>query len=161
MSRPRRIIAYAVEVVAIGGVCFVLFAMLLPPFEAGLTEARLVTAYNDVRQISDAYRQTPTGDVFTTHELPDRDPWGTPYRLVSLDDGQVRVLSSGPNNATQATGVDDDDIYSDMPESPVAPIHAKKHRQTLMVVAGFLGTWLLLSTFHVRARMRLSGRESP
>ncbi len=150
---PRQpAILNVVVILGIGVACFLLFLLLLPNFEASRAEARLAEAYYRVRQISNAHIETPSRELFVTHKIPHADPWGQPYRLIEIDVKQVRALSSGPNMLTPKIGVDHDDIYSDMLESPVIPIHAKKKRQ-LVIATGFsAGIWLLLGVVYLRSK---------
>jgi len=75
---------------------------------------------------------------------------GQPYRLVPLGEGRIRVVSSGPNKHSPHPGVDDDDIYSDMPVSPRAAIIAQKNRQWLFAFAVAAGSWALLAWLYMR-----------
>ncbi len=152
MSPAKPAISNIFAIFGIGVVCFLLFLMLIPNIEASRTEARLMSAYNRVREISNAHRETPSLDLFTTHDIPLTDPWGKPYRLIEVAGQQVRALSSGPNMLTPQVGVDHDDIYSDMSMSPMAPIRAEKKKQLMIATGVSAGLWLLLSAIHLRAR---------
>lgn len=139
-------------ILGIGIPCFLVFVWLMPDIEASRSEARIVQAYNDVRQMSAAHRETASPDLFSVHEIPDTDPWGQPYRLVAINEKQVRALSCGPNMHTAEVGVDHDDIYSDMPASPMALIFSAKKRQLMIAVGISAGLWLLLSIVYLRSR---------
>jgi hypothetical protein len=152
MSRHQNIKPRVFAILGIGLACFVLFLLLLPNLEMARSEARIAQAYRDVRQISEAHRRASSPDLLTTDAIPDTDPWGKPYRLVRLNEGEARALSSGPNMASPEVGVDGDDIYSDMPVSPMAPIWAEKNRQILIAFGVSGGLWLLLSAVYVRVR---------
>jgi hypothetical protein len=152
MTLRGPIILHLVVIIGFGIVCFFLLLLLAPNIEESRTEARLAEAYNRVCQISKAYHETPSPKLFATHDIPDTDPWGQPYRLVEADDNQVRALSSGPNMVSPKTGVDYDDIYADMPKSPVAPIRAKKKKQFVIATSVSAGIWLLLSLVYLRNR---------
>ena len=152
MSRRQSVIPDVFAVLGIGLACFVLFLLLLPNIEHSVSEVRIAKAYHDVRQISDAHCRTPSPDLSTTEAIPDTDPWGKPYRVVRINEQKVRALSSGPNMSSPEVGLDGDDIYSDMPVSPMAPIYAEKNRQFLIAFSVSVGLWLLLSAIHVRSR---------
>lgn len=145
MSSRNSILKQVLVVLGIGSACFLIFLMLIPNIEASSTEARLTVAYYQVRRISEAYLLTPSDELFTTHEIPEEDPWGQRYRLIEVDVEHVRALSCGPNMRTPEVGFDQDDIYSDMPESPVAPIHAAKKLQFTLAIGVSAVAWLLLS----------------
>jgi hypothetical protein len=152
MSPAKTAISNVFAILGIGVVSFLLFLMLIPNIEASRTEARLMSAYNRVREISNAYRETPSLDLFTTHDIPETDPWGQPYLLVEVDKEKIRALSSGPNMVTPEVGVDHDDVYSDMPVPPMAPIRAEKKKQLLIATGVSTGLWFLFSAIYLRTR---------
>jgi hypothetical protein len=142
-----------VDVLAIFGIgiiCLPILLLLLPDFLESRTEARIAMAYSDVLHI----RESVCGVTSQRTDATVRDPWGQPYRIVPFTRGGCRVLSSGPNQTSPPGGADEDDIYSDMPTSPVKSILAGKKRQSLtaLVVAG--GFWLLVAWIYVRWRRR-------
>lgn len=151
MSRRHSVTLHIFAILGIGIACSLVFLLLIPDIEQSRTEARIAQVYNDVRQISEALRGTPSPDLSTTHAIPDTDPWGQPYRLVRVNDQAVRALSSGPNMSSPERGVDGDDIYSDMPASPMTPFRAQKNRQFLIAFGVSAGLWLLCSAISVRS----------
>lgn len=152
MSRRPSLIPHVFAILGIGVPCFLLFLLLLPNLEESRNEARIRRAYDDVRRISDTHLKTPAPDLSTADAILDTDPWGKPYSLVRINEQKLRVLSSGPNMSSPGVGVDGDDIYSDMPVSPMAPTCAKRNRQFLLAFGVSVGLWLLLSAIHVRSR---------
>ena len=60
-------------------------------------------------------------------EIPETDPWGTRYRVVTMDDGRVRIVSAGANKwFKKSRDTDTDDIHSDMSVSPTEPFRVRK-----------------------------------
>jgi len=149
MARRQITVIDVVAVFSIGLVCLPILMALMPYVEQSRTEARISKAYHDVRRL---HESAVAGIPAPTITLPDRDPWGQPYRLVPLNGGHVRVLSSGPNMSSPATGTDDDDIYSDMPASPMKAIIARKNRQWLVALGVTAGTWVFLASLYMRYR---------
>ena len=156
MGRRKPTFIDVVAILGIGIVCLPIFLALMPYVEQGRTEARIAQTYHDVRQLRDSHRSTQPPDKLdpettaTKVALPDIDPWGQPYRLVWLDGEQVRVLSSGPDMSFSANGTDNDDIYSDMPTSPLQPIRARRNRQWLIAAAVTVGSWIVLALLYMR-----------
>lgn len=161
-------LAHFVVLLGLGIVCLPLFLMLMPYVEASPTEARLLQAYMQVHQLRDEHRNlrleasasdalaTPDAATGSTIRLPQTDPWGQHYRLVSLGGshtGQFRVYSSGPNMSSPSSGVDHDDIYSDMPVSPLAAIYARKKRQWLIALSATALAWSALSLLYLRIQL--------
>jgi len=126
-------------IVVIGAISFPVFLKLMPDIEQGRTEARITQAYNEVRTFAEARRDEVTDQPGTV----DEDPWGAPYRFVMLKDGRLRVISSGQNMVSPKNGVDDDDIYSDMPTSPTDIIHAAKNQQWFFALFAWLAVWIV------------------
>ncbi|QDT00216.1 hypothetical protein HG15A2_35510 [Adhaeretor mobilis] len=154
---PRKsAISNVFAVLGNGVACFLLFLMLIPNIEAGRTEARLISAYNRVCEISRAHQETPSRELFVMHDIPELDPWGQPYRLVDIGGNRVRALSSGPNKKTPQVSVDQDDIYSDMTTPPFEPIRANKKKQLLIAIVVSAGAWLLFSIVFLRTRRETS-----
>ncbi|MEZ6059894.1 MAG: hypothetical protein R3C19_05990 [Planctomycetaceae bacterium] len=83
------------------------------------------------------------------NEWEKTDPWGQQYRLMVLPGGESRVLSSGPNMVTGDDGVDDDDIYSDMPVSPMEPFRQRHRRELLVAIGVPLCCWILLAAIYL------------
>ncbi len=77
------------------------------------------------------------------HEWETTDPWGQRYRLIVLPGGESRVLSCGPNMATGGDKMDNDDIYSDMPVSPMKPFQQRRRRDLLVAIVVPLCCWVL------------------
>jgi hypothetical protein len=153
MVRRQPTITDVLVVLGIGIVCLPLFFTLMPYFEESRTEARRVQAYIQVQQLGASRQTTTAPDIAEpTIELPDVDPWGQHYRLVPLGGNQMRVLSSGPNMSTPANGPDEDDIYSDMPTSPMELIRAGKDRQWIVAFVATAGAWFVFTGVYVRSR---------
>lgn len=138
------------DVLAIGGLgilCLPVLGQLMPYLEESRTEARITQIYGEVRRLA--------ADAKGQGMLPtpaDRDPWGQPYRVVTLADNSVRIVSCGPNEVTLQDGLDEDDIYSDMPVSPAKAILQRKRRQIYIAVNAAAGLWIVLSLLYVRSR---------
>ncbi|MCA9043999.1 MAG: hypothetical protein KDA69_06750 [Planctomycetaceae bacterium] len=122
-------------IAAITCVCMLVFLACAPAIEQGRGEARLAQAYLEARRINDS------GDA--TDRL---DPWGQPYRVVTHDGNIIRVVSSGPNMVSPASGFDSDDIYSDMELPPHKLISAGKNRQWMFASSVSGGLWILLAS---------------
>ena len=93
MSPRQSVFQHVLVILGIGFACFLLFLMLIPNVEASRTEVRLAETYYRVRQIAKAHHETSSLELFKTHEIPDTDPWGQPYRLLEVDGKQMRALS--------------------------------------------------------------------
>lgn len=149
-------------VLGIGILCIPLFLMLIPYIEASRSEARIAEAYSRVLELLDSYNaaQPPSEatnkTINSTVELSDIDPWGTPYRVVKLHGNQVCVFSAGPNMKFSTIGTDGDDIYSDMPVSPLALIRARKNRQWLVAIGVTTVAWGVVAALFMRSRRATS-----
>ncbi len=143
----RLSIANAVSIIGMGIVCLPVFLMLFPNIEMSRSEARLSMAFDEARRLHQTLADEENSESVTT--LSDLDPWEQPYRLVQLDGHQVRVLSSGPNMSFSPTGIEDDDIYSDMPISPIEPIIAQKRWRCFFALAASVGCWVLLAALYL------------
>ena len=150
MGRFADIMAIA----GIGIICLPVFLLLVPNIEQSRSEAQRSQAFHDVQRLHEDHTGKENPDSAT--ELPELDPWGQPYRLIPLDGDAIRVLSSGPDKSFSSDGLDEDDIYSDMPVSPTEEISAQKKRQSLLAVAAGVGCWVLASAFYLWRR-----RSSP
>lgn len=73
--------------------------------------------------------------------LTEQDPWGTPYRVTSLRNGEIRVLSYGPNQSSFAGATDIDDVYSDRPTNPVKDNIRRKNVKDLIAFGTTTGIW--------------------
>lgn len=135
-------------VLGIGVLCFPIMVLLLPNFEQARSEARISMAYHDVRRLS----RPAAGQSSPSNETPEMDPWGKPYQMSLLGDDRFRVSSSGPNMISPDTGFDEDDIFSDMPTSPLTPFRIQKKRQFLIAIGSMLATWTLLLILYLRSR---------
>lgn len=135
-----------------GGVCFVVSALtLMPELEQGQNESRLAQAWTDVRCIRDA---TIAEGQLSFGDLSPEDPWGQPYWLVPGRGGKPRIVSSGPNGTSPDDGLDEDDVHSDMTDSPTKPISDRRNRQWLLALAAPVAAWLLLLGLYFRTRRR-------
>lgn len=148
-----------IVVLGIGLLCLPILILLLPDLDEGRTEARMAQAYRDVQRLRDSLAAET---LATAEVLSDRDPWDQPYRALPLKDRGVRVVSSGPNQTSPVDGLDEDDIYSDMPASPTAAIIARKHRQLVAALGIAAGAWVLFAALYLRSRWRnsMAGAEA-
>ena len=145
MAAVIRILIDAVSILGVGICCFQLVIFMFTDLETSRKEARITLAFHEVRRLRDELLTDPPTQ---SKRLPDRDPWGQPYRVV-VDRG-IRVLSSGPNQVTSDTGNDVDDIDSQMGTSPTAGRNVWQRRLLPVMVALALGTWILMITRAVR-----------
>ncbi len=136
----------AIVIIGIGMLCLPLFLYLVPNIEASRNEARLMSAHNDTQRLS---RSAGSKASDSGEKLPDLDPWGQPYRVVVLDTRQVRVMSSGPNRSFSPTGLDTDDIYSDMSDPPHLAIVKRKQRQIVAAMSACIVLWVSLATAYL------------
>jgi hypothetical protein len=132
--------------------CFPLFLFLIPPIEQGQTEARLAQTCNEVRRISLEIGKKGVPQTNDRAEISDTDLWGMPYQIRRIDDGQVRVISTGPNMLTTESGFDDDDVYSDMLSPPHRLIQTKNQQQRLLAFAAWGAVWLFFCVIYSRLR---------
>lgn len=109
--------------------------------------ARLAMTYRYVCKLSVADRDDPSFS-----ELPTHDVWGQPFQFSKTDEDLTRVMSSGPNGVSPESGFDADDIYSDMPASPMDPIEARLRRQMIVATGIAFSAWLLLIRAYRRSR---------
>ena len=135
-------------IVGIGLLCLPLLLVFGPLIEETREEVRQVQAYNITRQIQERMAKDPD-DGSLVKEL---DPWGNPYQFRRGGDGAIRVLSSGSNGESPVDGVDEDDIYPDMPVSPGAKIRRQKRMQWLISLAATTGVFLLVVTVYLSSR---------
>ena len=131
MARGVRHLVDVVAILGLGILCLPILLLLLPDFLESRGEARTMIAYSNVNRLRESLGEGPVSGA----ALPDCDPWERPYRVVPLADGGFRVLSSGPNRTSSANGIDEDDIYSDMPQSPLKPFRETKRRQSLIALS--------------------------
>jgi hypothetical protein len=145
-------------VFAIGMACLAGMLLALPYLEESRGETRAQMAYHVVLSLNTAPTESDRDD------LPEKDPWGQPYRIVSMDGGGRRALSTGPNGVTHPAAPDADDIYSDMPFSPRDALRAKQ-RQVLITVAVAILAWGVLGLLWIRRRaarhLRSVGARQP
>ena len=88
----------ALASIAILGLLLTLF--LLPPLEQSRDHVRRTQAWHDTRKIA-----AELDEVRRKSLLAEPDPWRQPYRVLDQQDGSVRVVSSGPNMTSPATGM--------------------------------------------------------
>lgn len=161
----RRIsVADGIVVMGIGIICLPVFLLLMPYIETSRSEARLSMAYNEVRRLQQSLVNEDNSDSVTT--LTDLDPWGQPYRVVSLEGHAVRVVSAGPNMSFSPTGIDEDDIHSDMPLSPFDAVVNLKRSRILIALGAALGLWGSLATVYLwrrycTVRRSMEGSSNP
>jgi hypothetical protein len=142
--------------ICIGIVSFILFLLLLPNIDESRTEVRIGEAYRNVLQLTNAphvrehFRE---GNTSATVELPETDPWDTPYRVM-ISDNKLRVESAGPNQSFESNEDESDDIYSDMPVSPIEFIHAQKRRQIWVTLAASVAIWGIITVLYFYSRKR-------
>lgn len=153
MQTDCRRIADALTVLVFGGLCLVVSALtLLPPVEQGRREARVAQTWIRVRQIQrDLPVDARIGPI--PHEV---DPWGNPFQAEQSGNGGLQVISPGPDGATPDNGLDEDDISSDMQESPSLPVSRRRNWQLVSVLVTTLGSWGLLSWLYLRKRRRVN-----
>ena len=142
-----KILKHILVLLGLAFVCLPVLLLLMPYIEESRTESRTAQAYYDVRRLSDEYARPGLHDA---GELPRVDPWGTPYRVVQLEGHRVRVLSAGPNMSMPPSGTDSDDIYSDMPVSPMEHFHVARDRQWLVALSATAIAWGLLASIYMR-----------
>ena len=147
MARAREVIPKIAVVLGIGVFCLPILLLLMPYVEQSRTEARMAMTYLVVRRLSASIADKSAGAPF-----PAVDFWGRPYQVQSLSNGTLRVLSSGPNRSTPTGSLDKDDIYSDIPESPIKPIQRQKQRQWLLALGTVVSAWIVLSALYLRSR---------
>lgn len=143
----RPTIMDAIVITGIGILCFPVFLYLLPYLEASRSEARLMTAHNETRRLSQSTISEASDG--TVQVLSDLDPWDQPYRMVLLDTGQMRVVSSGPNKSYSPTGFDADDIYSDMLDPPYVATARRKQWQIIGAMGAYVVLWMSLATAYL------------
>jgi hypothetical protein len=132
--------------------------LLIPNVDASRTEARIGEAYRNVLQLVNAQhvkQQFGEGDSSAIVELPDIDPWDTPYRATIVND-KLRVGSAGPNQSFESSGEEKDDIFSDMPVSPIELIHSRKRQQFLVAIAVTVATWGIMTSLYLWTRKNQS-----
>ncbi len=144
MPSLRSVVKKVLVIAGLGFGCLPLLIALGPDFKPARKEARIGQAYLEVR-----YRKSHASES-AAYPLPPADPWGQPYRLIKVKGKVVRVESSGPNMSSPDTGYDNDDIYTDMPESPLAPFRVERNRQLLIALGITAGTWIILTVVYLR-----------
>ncbi len=121
------------------GLSVVIFVMLIPDVLGGVQEARTGMAYSDVRSLQDKFAgEAPREPT----ELEQRDPWGNAYVVQAEDDGGVRVTAAGPNGVFDSTAAGSDDIWSDMPTSPLGPFHTQRRWGWVRAFSVGFGAWI-------------------
>ena len=146
------------SIMGLGILCLPVFFSLMPNIETSRSEARIYVAFWEVKELHETiiYEETssPASALFPSMSpsipLPDLDPWGQPYRLIPVDRHRFRILSSGPNMSLSPTGIDSDDIHSDMSVSPFEAIVARKHRQFMLALAAPVCCWAMLTALYLR-----------
>lgn len=157
----------AVIVVGFGVLCFPLWLSLIPNLKPGRGEARAAWAFIQVRHLQSeivnsagaANAELPSAGpvvdaAIVVTGLPELDPWGQPFQLVTRGDGHshiVRVFSFGPDATSTSDGLDPDDIASDMTTRPTKKFEDRRLHQWLIAfgvtgAAWFAASWLYFST---------------
>lgn len=147
--------------VGFGVLCLPLWLALIPNLEEGRQEARTSWAFAQVRGYQEevvsgqrpvglenhTVNDMPAADGFAVTELPERDPWGQPFRLVTkhgVAPIECYVFSSGPDEVSASIGRDPDDVASDMKVHPNQPFSDKRRRQWLVAFGVSGAVWMLL-----------------
>jgi len=141
-------------VLLIGLLCVPLFLYLLPNLEQSRNEARIAQTYHEVWRLSRLSHDKVVRTQNVHSDNNDVDPWGQPYKWIAVGDDSVRVVSSGPNMKFAESGVDEDGIYSDMPDSPALAMRTEKDHQLLLAFVVALGVWLSFSVLYWQSRRR-------
>ena len=151
----------------LGVLCFPLWLSLIPNLKPGRGEARAAWAFIQVRRLQSEIvnsagavgAKLPSDGpaveaAIVVTGLPEFDPWGQPFQLVTRGDGHsriVRVFSFGPDAASTSDGLDPDDIASDMTTRPTKKFEDRRLHQWLIAfgvtgAAWFGASWLYFST---------------
>lgn len=147
-----------VELAVVSAICLTVFALMMPNIKESVQEARIRQAWGNVRQIRKSL-DNPSGK----DDLPVKDPWGQPYLNRTLPDGSIRILSTGANKATTEDGPDADDIYSDMPTSPLDPFSRRRAfewSRAYFVAGGLWILFLLAWVYEGRRRAKARAAET-
>ena len=123
---PFRLIALMAILFAI------LFVVFFPEIEMTRSESQIGRAYNTVCRL--AKSEVALVEHQGTNTEDQNDPWGNSCRVIELAEG-TRVISSGPNGVSPATGYDQDDIYSDMVYSPSEALVQGKQRKLILCLS--------------------------
>lgn len=161
----------------LGVLCFPLWLSLIPNLEIGRTEARIAWAHIQAKciqsELVDSARGAdaelpsagPVVDVaIAVTGLPELDPWGQPFQLVTRSDGHsriVRVFSFGPDASSASAGLDPDDIASDMTTRPTKKFEDHRRRQWLIAFGVTGATWLTASWLYLAASRTNGHSHSP
>jgi len=135
-----RVLKHAVNMIAIAGISLAVVAICAPNIEASRIEARTIQTYNEVHRLRDEYvGDIPSGRV----ELDEHDVWGNAYVAEPAENGQIHIRSAGSNGRFESN-TDGDDIWSDMPTSPMQPFRTRKNREWMRAFAAGIAVCCLL-----------------
>lgn len=145
-----------IMVATITSISIVVFAMLAPDVDQSAQEVGASRAYSDVRTLRDEF----VGEApHEPTELEDLDPWGNTYIIQAIDDDELRVASAGPDGVFDSTVPRSDDIWTDMPTSPLEPFQTQRNRELLRAIAvGFL-VWSTFMTAYWWSERSLAKRQ--
>ncbi|MEK6258930.1 MAG: hypothetical protein AABP62_09975 [Planctomycetota bacterium] len=154
----------------LGVLCLPLWLSLIPNIEESREEARTAWAFLQAKRIHSEIAKLavaagaelpPVGPLVepatVVTGLPEVDPWGQPFQLVSRSDDQshiVRVFSFGPDASSGSEGLDPDDISSDMSVRPTKPFEIRRRRQWLVAFGVSGGVWFTASWLYFAAASR-------
>ena len=128
-------VQHVLTFIAMTGVAFFVFLLLLPNLKMGRNEARTIQTYNEVHRLRDEYTGTiPRSRI----ELDENDIWGNPYIVEPTEDGRVRIRSTGMNGQFEPNG---DDIWSDMPTSPMQPFRTRRTWEWVRAIGAGIAVW--------------------
>ncbi|PQO33346.1 hypothetical protein C5Y96_10870 [Blastopirellula marina] len=113
----------------------------LPNIEQSRQEARSAQAFRLAQEIK-------------TGTLPEDtvDPWGKLFEIRRPAEGEVTVVSRGPNGLTPSSGYDSDDVSTSMSDPPHQKIIRLKQIQVIVVLALVALPWLVLLVAAIRKR---------
>lgn len=136
----RDVVAFSI----LGVLCFPVLLALMPHLEQGREEARAAQAHIRTRVQAEELNSSLVSVNDVVELVGEKDPWGNAYRGTRLVDGKLRVLSAGGNGVFGSPIPDADDIYSDMPVSPVQKYGTLRNRQWCVAFGSMLVAWAAL-----------------
>ena len=152
MSRPLSFEDLACCAV-FGGLSVCLSGWLAPDIEMTVSEARLAEASIRVSQLQHIYlKSLDPVEQARLDEVPDADPWGTPYRVIVRGEHDVLAVSAGSDGVFQSLASDSDDIHTDLEESPGAESIRRNRWRLVGAFAAAIGAWLVMCRLYLRTR---------